>query len=464
MTPRKRQADRPAPEDEVQAAAARLVTAWREGARPPLSDYLPAGGESRRAVLVELVRTELRLRLQAGEAARVEGYLKQFPELAADAQAVVDLIALEHELRRPEPGHSAEEYQKRFPALAERLAASLSSGDTTQDHRSSPANVAPAPTSRPTVPGYEILGELGRGGMGVVYNARQLSLGRFVALKMILVGEHAGATELARFRTEAEAVARLQHPHIVQVYEIGEAEGRPYLALELVDGSSLADELGDRPWPIRKAARLVETLARAMHHAHFRGVVHRDLKPSNVLLTRKGTPKITDFGLAKQLDAPGGHTPTDAVLGTPSYMAPEQAAGQSRHVGPPADVHALGAILYELLTGQPPFRGETHLDTLMQVRTQEPVPPRRLRPKVPANLETICLKCLRKQPAERYGTAMALADDLRRFLHEEQVEARPTSSWSAAWGWVGKNPAAAILIAVVLLLFLLGLAQVLWFR
>jgi serine/threonine protein kinase len=343
-------------------------------------------------------------------------------------------------------------------------------GPTTADYSPRPsesgppaAEPTPAPP-RPVVAGYEIVGELGRGGMGVVYKARQRDPKRLVALKMILVGEHAGAEEVARFRTEAEAVARLQHPNIVQVYAIGEAAGRPYLALEFVDGGSLAEQLRGRRWPCRKAARLVETLARAMHHAHWRGIIHRDLKPSNVLLTREGTPKITDFGLAKRLDASVGQTPSNAVLGTPSYMAPEQAGGQSKRVGPAADVYALGVILYELLTGQPPFKAETPLNTIMQVVGQEPVAPRRLRPKVPANLETICLKCLRKEPAERYATAQELAADLRRYLKEEPVVARPTSTWGGAFKWIRDNPAGAILIAVVLILFLLSLAQFLWLR
>jgi serine/threonine protein kinase len=341
---------------------------------------------------------------------------------------------------------------------------------TTADYSSAPPEAGPpaaepvAAPPPPVVAGYEILGELGRGGMGVVYKARPATRKGLVALKMILVGEHAGADELARFRTEAEAVARLQHPNIVQVYEIGEAAGRPYLALEFVEGGSLADQLHGRRWPCRQAARLVETLARAMHHAHWRGIVHRDLKPSNVLLTAKGTPKITDFGLAKRLDASVGQTPSNAVLGTPSYMAPEQAGGQSKRVGPAADVYALGAILYELLTGQPPFRADTPVETIMRVLAEEPVAPRRLRPKLPPDLETICLKCLHKEAPDRYATAQDLAADLRRYLKAKPVVARPAAAWAGAFKWIRTNPAGAILIAVVLLLFLLSMAQYLWFR
>ncbi len=283
--------------------------------------------------------------------------------------------------------------------------------------------------ARLDVPGYEILSELGRGGMGVVYKARQTRLNRVVALKMILAGGHAGEGDRARFRTEAEAIARLQHPHVVQVYEVGEVDGHPFLSLEFCDGGSLADRLDGTPQPPREAAALVESLARAMHFAHGHGIVHRDLKPANVLLVRGGTPKVTDFGLAKLLDAAAGQTgrgltATGAAMGTPSYMAPEQAEGKARRVGPAADVYGLGAILYELLTGRPPFRGATHVDTVLQVLGQDALPPRLLNPRVDADLERVALKCLEKEPARRYPTADALAEDLRRYRDGEPVSAR----------------------------------------
>ena len=219
----------------------------------------------------------------------------------------------------------------------------------------------------PETPGYEILGELGRGGMGVVYKARQVALNRVVALKMILAGGHAGADQRTRFRAEAEAAARLQHPHIVQIYQVGEFGGYPFFSLEFVEGGSLADRLTGAPWPIREAAGLVETLGRALQEAHRLGVIHRDLKPANILLRADGAPMVADFGLAKRVGAADGPTQSGAVLGTPSYMAPEQASGKSKEVGPAADIYALGAVLYELLTGRPPFKGETQMDTLLQV-------------------------------------------------------------------------------------------------
>jgi predicted Zn finger-like uncharacterized protein len=304
--------------------------------------------------------------------------------------------------------------------------------------------MSPSHMGSAAVPGYEILGELGRGGMGVVYKARQAKLGRVVALKMILSGAHAGEADLARFRTEAEAIARLQHPNIVQVFEVGEHGGLPFFSLEFCDGGSLEKKLNGTPLPPKEAAALVETLARAMDAAHQRGVIHRDLKPANVLLAEDGAPKITDFGLAKKLDE-ASQTASGAVMGTPSYMAPEQVGGKS---GASADVYALGAILYECLTGRPPFKAATALDTMMQVAADEPVPPTQLQPRTPRDLETICLKCLRKEPAKRYASAAVLAEDLRRWRDGEPIAARPSGRGERLLKWVRRRPAAAALLAV----------------
>ncbi len=303
----------------------------------------------------------------------------------------------------------------------------------------------------PRIIGYEILGILGAGGMGVVYKARQPRLDRLVALKMIKAGAGAQPDDLARFEAEARAVAAIDHPNIIKIYEIGERDGLPYFSLEFLEGGSLAQRIAGQPQPTDLAAATIETLARAMDVAHRRGIVHRDIKPSNVLLAGDGTPKIADFGLVKRLEADSGHTGTGYILGSPSYMAPEQAAGAEK-AGPAADQYALGATLYELLTGRPPFRGSSTLETLDLVRTAEPVAPSQLLPRMPRDLETICLKALQKDPARRYPDVAALAEDLRRFRAGEPIVARPVSSAERAWRWCRRNPRVAALAAMVALL------------
>jgi WD40 repeat protein len=325
---------------------------------------------------------------------------------------------------------------------------------------------APSAVGLPAVPGYEILGELGRGGMGIVYQARQTDLKRLVALKVILAGVQAGSRERARFRTEAEAVARLQHPHIVQVYEISERDGLLCLALEFLDGGSLAQQIAGAPQPPRAAADLIEVLSRAIHSAHEHNVVHRDLKPANILLTRDGVAKIGDFGLAKRLDDHSAPTESGSILGTPSYMAPEQVRGRGHAIGPATDVYALGAILYELLTGRPPFKGASPMDTVLQVIHDDPVPPSRLQRRIPADLETICLKCLAREPGGRYPSAAALADDLRLFLDGTPIRARPAGLLKTAWKWARRRPGVAALVAAVVLVGGLGFAGTLgqWYE
>ena len=319
----------------------------------------------------------------------------------------------------------------------------------------------------PHVPGFDILDELGRGGTAVVYKARQRNLGRLVALKMILTGRHASADRRARFRLEAEAVARLHHPNIVQIFETNEHDGLPYCVLELVDGGSLADRINGAPQPAEPAAALVQTLASALAVAHQNRIVHRDLKPANILLQDPGaaqdsfgTPKIADFGLALVLDDDSAPTRSGDVIGTPSYMAPEQAQGRRAAIGPATDLYALGAILYELLTGRPPFRAATAVDTLVQVSFDEPVPPTRFQPQVPRDLETICLKCLQKDPARRYASAEDLAADLQRFLRNEPIRARPAGLVERVHKWVRRRPLVAGLLTLVVGVSLLGVGGI----
>ncbi len=323
------------------------------------------------------------------------------------------------------------------------------------------------------VPGYELLEEVGRGSMGVVYKARQNGVNRLVALKMILTSSHANREVLQRFTVEARVVASLQHPNIVQLFEINLESDRPYFSMELVQGGTLADRLGGCPQPSRQSAQMVLTLARAIHFAHQSGVIHRDLKPANILLAAQttrnshverliqemdllpteltlGIPKITDFGLAKEMHASGGQTESGMILGTPSYMAPEQAEGKSRDVGPRADIYALGAIFYEMLTGRPPFAAESPMETILLLFQTEPVPPSHLQPKIPRDLETIALKCLQKDPQRRYDSAEELADDLQRYLSGEDILAKPAPLHEKAWKWMKRRPALATLAVAML--------------
>jgi serine/threonine protein kinase len=313
---------------------------------------------------------------------------------------------------------------------------------------------------------YAIEEEIGRGGMAVVYRARQLSLNRVVALKMMLGGQFASITEVERFRSEAESVARLQHPNIVQIHAIGEHDGLPFLALEYVDGGTLCGKLAGQPLAPEHAALLAQTLAQAIHHAHERGIVHLDLKPGNILLALAGTarfdeavPKITDFGLARRWEESGlAPAVSNVIRGTPSYMAPEQAArSNTAKIGRCSDVYALGAVLYEMLTGRPPFRATTTLETLELVHSQEPVPPRQLYPKVPRDLETICLKCLSKEPGQRYITAQDLAEDLGRLLQGRPIQARPVGVVGRVWRWCRRRPGVAGLTAALILALVSGL-------
>ena len=438
--------------------------------------------------------TDLERRLRAGQPCRTEDYLATSPQLAKQMEGAFDLIYAEY-LTRVDLNQQAlaHDFYARFPqwreyleqqfAFHQRLVESLPALPTDSTPR--PASNRAPPRQGHWPKHYEMLEELGRGGMGVVHKARQVGLNRTVALKMIARGEFAGDDELARFRAEAETAARLQHPNIVQIYEVGEHDGQPFIAFEYVAGGNLAELASNMPQQPSSAATLVATVARAMHYAHQQGVVHRDLKPANILVGKDegermkdetkmepaarsafslqpSTLKITDFGLAKRLDRDDQLTRSGMAVGTPSYMAPELAAGNVRATSPLVDVYSLGGILYQLLTGRPPFQGTTTLETLHQARWAEPIPPRLLQPSVPRDLEVICLKSLEKEPAKRYASAQALADDLQRFLDGEPIAARAVGRAERAWRWCRRNPVVASLGALVVLAFLLGFAGIAW--
>ena len=421
----------------IDEACDRFECAWQSGPRPAIEDYLDDMTGPEQPILIrELILMDAQYRWRAGEEPRAEDYADRFPEL--------EDTWLTRALSPPAPTVISPVAQPQ----------------------------AGAPTE---VTGYEILGELGRGGMGIVYKARQVKLDRLVAVKMILAGPSTTEADRARFQAEAEAVARLHHPNIVQIFEVGEHAGRPFFSMEFVDGGNLDRRLAGAPMPPLEAARLIATLAETLHVAHERGIVHCDLKPANILLqspqspvpgpasgiTRPGTgdcglgtPKVTDFGLARWLEKETGLTKTGVIIGTPSYMAPEQASGQVRTIGPATDVYALGAVLYETLTGRPPFLATTAVDTLEQVRHQEPVSVTRLQPQVPRDLSTICMKCLQKDPHKRYPTAAAFAEDVRRFLSHEPIRARRVGTVERAWRWCRRKPVVAGLAAVVAVLAL----------
>lgn len=317
-----------------------------------------------------------------------------------------------------------------------------------------PRNGVPNPTVG-AVGNYELIEQIGQGGMGVVYKARQLNLNRIVALKLMRSGPWATEAEIKRFRSETTAAATLQHPNVVAIHEVGVHEGRHYFSMDYIAGQSLAEVIHRTPLPAGRAARYVKIIAEAIHHAHQRGILHRDLKPANVLVDTDDQPRVTDFGLAKHVQVDSSLTVSGDAMGTPSYMPPEQAAGKRGEIGPASDVYSLGAILYDLLTGRPPFRADTPVDTLRQVLDIEPAPPRLINRKVPRDLETICLKCLAKAPGQRYPSAQGLADDLGRFLQQEPIRARPVGWLGRVWRWSRRNPVVAAFCGGMVFLLLM---------
>jgi tetratricopeptide (TPR) repeat protein len=369
--------------------------------------------------------------------------------------------------RHPELARELQSFfadKDQFGQLAGLLAVATPKPADTATTTPESSSEAAAATKVRYVGDYELLEEIARGGMGVVYKARQISLQRLVALKMILAGQFASADEVRRFRTEAENAARLDHPHIVPIYGVGEHEGQHFFSMKLIEGSSLDRQLASFTADPRATARLMALVARAVHHAHQRGVLHRDLKPGNILLDPQGQPHVTDFGLAKRVTGDGRLTQSGAIVGTPSYMAPEQARAE-KGLSTAADVYSLGAILYELLTGQPPFRAATPLDTLLQVLERETQRPHALKPGVDRDLETVCLKCLDKDPARRYRSAEELAADLERFLGGEPISARRVGQGERLWRWCRRNPWVSGLAATLAVVFLVSFVAVTaWWR
>jgi eukaryotic-like serine/threonine-protein kinase len=406
---------------------------WIGGGRPAIEDHLRDSDQRTRPALVrELILIDSHYRRKQGESPLADLYVVRFPE--------VEAAWLRASVESETDTRSALREQLGFPSIA---------GIRSNVSR---AAIGPPPLGLRNFDDYELMEELGRGGMGVVYKARQVSLNRIVAIKMILSGLQSSPADVERFHAEAEAAANLNHPGIVPIIEVGECQGQHYFSMGYVEGRSLADRLAEGPVPPREAAQFVVAVCDAVQFAHDRGVIHRDLKPGNILLGHDGRPRITDFGLAKCLSDDSGRTRSGQVLGTPSYIPPEQAAGKLDLIGPAADIYALGAILYALLTGRPPFHAASSLDTLRQVLENEPLRPTDLAPGTPRDLETIALKCLQKPIAQRYGSAGELADDLQLFLEGRPIRARPVSRWERGWRWCRRNPYLAMLSGAVALL------------
>ena len=429
--------------------------------------------------LVELVRDDQRHRWLKGERVFIEAYLERYPPLRDNHGGLIDCIYGEYLLREElNDGPEIDDYLRRFSEFAAALrrqfelhtalesgGALLDPGDPRDEqHQAGTAGSAGWTTRELPIKfgDYELLEEISRGAMGVVFKARQTSLNRVVAVKLILAGQFAGPEQVRRFHREAEAMAGLRHPNIVAIHEVGMHEGRHYLAMQYVAGRSLADVRRDRRLTPREAALSVRRLADAIQHVHDQGILHRDLKPSNVLVDESGRPRITDFGLAKYTRGNADLTSPDAMVGTPNYMPPEAACGRRGTSGPAIDIYSLGAILYELVADRPPFSGDTPLETLWQVLHSEPPALRLFNPRVPRDLETICTKCLEKHPARRYASAGALANDLQRFLNGEPTVARPLGAVGQMWKWVLRKPAVAALVAVTMVALVGGLVGTAW--
>jgi serine/threonine-protein kinase len=458
---------------EQENAVRRFSLRWTQGGPPDLRQFLSEAGELSPADLAAILRLDLQKRWQAGERVPAEDYLRGDLVGTSNAEVAVDVIYQEFVVRG-ELGEkpSVEEYQHRFPEIAVQIGRqiafdrALAAGDTQNPtealdtQRLTDTVKTPLSETDRQFSGYELLEEIARGGMGVVYKARHIKLNRLVALKMILGGQLASAEQVRRFHFEAEAAANLKHPNIVPIYEVGEHEGRHFYAMGYVEGESLAALLSEGPLPCRDAAVLMKKIAEAVEYAHRQGVIHRDLKPSNILIDASGEPHVTDFGLAKRLESDSQLTATGAVLGTPSYMSPEQARGDVKAIGPRSDVYGLGTVLYSMLTGKPPFLSSEVHETLRQVREDEPRPLRTGNPAVPRDLETICFKCLAKELLDRYASAAQLVEDLNCFLDEQPLLHARRAAWpvrlaSSLARAVRRRPWRAVYIKLSLVAFAL---------
>jgi eukaryotic-like serine/threonine-protein kinase len=435
---------------QIDAVCDRFEKAWLSEQRPDLAEFVGAVPAQLRALLFrDLLSLELDYRRQRGEQTDRRAYRERFPEFE-------DVVATAFE------SHSSAPTAIRPLRKKKAGAATVSASPRPQTDNEEQLGFFVNEPQCFSEAGYEILGELGRGGMGVVFKAQQAALNRMVALKVVKAGRLASEAELIRFQNEAEAVAQLDHPHIVPIYEVGECRGQHFFSMKLISGTSLdrrAEHFASDP---RATAKLVAVVAKAVHHAHQRGILHRDLKPANVLVDEMGEPHVTDFGLAKRLEGSQEATHSGALLGTPSYMSPEQASGSRGAISTATDVYGLGTILYALLAGRAPFAGTTLVDTLEMVRNQSPEAPSVLNSHVPRDLEVICLKCLEKEPGRRYQSALALAEDLERWLEGLPILARPVGMAARIWMWCQRNRGLAAMAALLVVALIGGVAGIAW--